>query len=150
MDEALIKSWNDKVGKNDHVYHLGDFSFAPAHHYYQRLNGIKMFIRGNHDRPLEAYLKDVGLSHTLRDVREIKVAGQSIFMSHYAHRVWPRSHHGVWHLYGHSHGSLPDDPNSMSFDCGVDCHNYAPLSFDEVKAIMEKKTFQPIDHHGRS
>jgi calcineurin-like phosphoesterase family protein len=69
-------------------------------------------------------------------------------MSHYPHKVWPSNHRGAWHLYGHCHGSLPDDPNSLSFDCGVDCHDYFPLSFDEVAAIMEKKTFVPLDHHG--
>jgi len=25
MDEELIKRWNSKIRKNDHVYHLGDF-----------------------------------------------------------------------------------------------------------------------------
>ena len=27
-DETLIKNWNEKVGKKDKVYHLGDFAFA--------------------------------------------------------------------------------------------------------------------------
>jgi calcineurin-like phosphoesterase family protein len=65
-------------------------------------------------------------------------------------RVWNKSHHGAWHLYGHSHGTLPDDPNALSFDCGVDCHNYTPISFEQVEAIMAKKTFKPIDHHGKA
>jgi hypothetical protein len=62
-------------------------------------------------------------------------------------RTWNKSHRGSWHLYGHSHGTLPDDPHSMSFDVGVDCHNYRPLSFEQVKAVMSKKLFKPIDHH---
>jgi calcineurin-like phosphoesterase family protein len=49
--------------------------------------------------------------------------------------------------YGHSHGSLPDDNKSLSFDVGCDSHNYRPISYDEVKKIMSKKTFKPIDHH---
>jgi hypothetical protein len=31
----------------------------------------------------------------------------------------------------------------------VDSHNYFPLSFEEVRVIMSKKTFVPIDHHGK-
>lgn len=155
MDEALIANWNAKVTKNDIVFHLGDFSFAPAENYVPRLNGTIRLIRGNHDHPADR------LQHAHRstnkqpfisidDVRQIVVKDQRIWLSHYAHRVWPSSHHGCWHLYGHSHGSLPDDRNSLSFDCGVDCHNYTPLSFEEVQQIMSKKTFKPIDHHGRA
>ena len=43
---------------------------------------------------------------------------QGIVLCHYAMRVWNKSHHGNFMLYGHSHGSLADDPNSMSFDVG--------------------------------
>ena len=145
MDEALIKNWNDKIKSGDIVYHLGDFSFGDAGKYVSRLNGAIYYVRGNHDRPLENYLRVRQMNFP--DVRAIKVGNQALFLSHYAHRVWPKSHRGTWHLYGHSHGTLPDDPNSNSFDCGVDCHNYAPLEFEEVKLIMSKKTFKPVDHH---
>jgi calcineurin-like phosphoesterase family protein len=64
-------------------------------------------------------------------------------------KVWNKSHHGAWHLYGHSHGSLPDDINSLSFDVGVDSHDYKPISYEEVKRIMKKKIFKPLDHHGK-
>jgi calcineurin-like phosphoesterase family protein len=74
---------------------------------------------------------------------------RDITLLHYALRVWNKSHYSSWHLYGHSHGSLPDDPNSMSFDVGIDCHNYTPISFEQVKAIMARKTYVPVDHHGR-
>lgn len=147
MNETLIKNWNDKVKKDDVVYHLGDVGFATAEllrPILLRLNGHKYLCIGNHEK---AALGNRDQFLQITDVRFAKVGNQLIWLSHYAHRVWDRSHHGVWHLYGHSHGSLPDDPNSMSFDVGVDCHNYSPLSFDEVAAIMTKKTFKPIDHH---
>lgn len=52
------------------------------------------------------------------------------------------------HLTGNSHGSLPDDPTQLRIDVGVDCHDFYPLSFSEVKQIMFKKNYLPIDHHG--
>jgi len=64
-------------------------------------------------------------------------------------RVWEKVHRGAWNWYGQSHGSLPDDPNALAFDCGVDCHDQKPLNFHDVQKIMAKKTFVPIDHHGR-
>jgi calcineurin-like phosphoesterase family protein len=42
MDEELIKRWNERVGPDDHVYHLGDFAFgtkAKITEYRKRLNG---------------------------------------------------------------------------------------------------------------
>jgi calcineurin-like phosphoesterase family protein len=54
-------------------------------------------------------------------------------------QLWNAKHHGTYHLYGHSHGSLADDIHSRSFDVGVDCHDFYPLSYAEVKEIMKKK-----------
>jgi len=52
------------------------------------------------------------------------------------------------HLYVIQHGSLPDDPHARSFDVGVDCHGYTPISWNRVKEIMATKHWKPIDHHG--
>jgi calcineurin-like phosphoesterase family protein len=65
-------------------------------------------------------------------------------------RVWNKSHHNSWHLYGHSHGSLP--PHGKSVDVGVDCKEitseYRPLSFKEIKKYMDKRVGEKVDHHG--
>lgn len=157
-DEALIANWNAKITKNDIVYHLGDFCFgkaADALRILGRLNFREFkFVWGNHDRAMESlsntnYPRNV---YFLGDQREVRIPlcfkqSQKIVLNHYAMRIWDKSHFGAYHLYGHSHGSLPDDPNSLSFDVGVDCHNYSPISFEEVQKIMSKKTWKPIDHH---
>ena len=49
-------------------------------------------------------------------------------------------HRGSWHLYGHSHGRLPEVPNSLSMDVGVDTHDFRPWHFDEIKAAMNERT----------
>jgi calcineurin-like phosphoesterase family protein len=67
------------------------------------------------------------------------VGKQGIVLCHYARRVWPHSGRGAWHLYGHSHGNLPDEPLSLSMDVGVDTHIFLPWHFEEVKEIMEAK-----------
>ena len=50
MDEALIANWNARVGADDSVYIVGDFSYnggeAPTQ-YLARLNGHLHLIRGN-------------------------------------------------------------------------------------------------------
>ncbi|MFT5024909.1 MAG: calcineurin-like phosphoesterase family protein, partial [Candidatus Azotimanducaceae bacterium] len=42
------------------------------------------------------------------------------------------AHHGNWHLYGHSHGTLPDLEDQLCFDVGVDCHDFYPLAYEDV------------------
>jgi calcineurin-like phosphoesterase family protein len=68
---------------------------------------------------------------------------ETIILCHYAMRVWDRSHYGSMHLYGHSHGHLPDYGKSM--DVGVDCHNYYPISVDHVRErLSSAKNFNEV------
>ncbi len=149
MNESLISRWNSKVSDSDCVYHLGDVSFGrpeDAKKILNRLNGNIYLIRGNHEQVAENAICRSRFAW-IKDYHRIKVGEQKIYLLHYAMRVWNCSHHGSWHLYGHSHGSLPEIPTSKSFDVGVDCWNYYPISFDEVKAKMDTKIYVPIDHH---
>ncbi len=43
---------------------------------------------------------------------------------------------------------VTDDPNSLSFDVGVDSHAFCPLNVMDIAAIMSEKTFTAI-HHNR-
>ena len=160
MNEVLIERHNSVVTKKDIVYILGDFAFTSNEDdiikIIKRLNGEIHFIAGNHDKPLfsERVYKHFQ-SFSKSSLKEIYVhdpdargGRQPISLCHYAMRVWNKSHHGAFHLYGHSHGSLPDDPTSRSFDIGVDCWDFTPVSYQQVKKIMAKKQWKPIDHHG--
>jgi calcineurin-like phosphoesterase family protein len=131
MDETMIANWNARVGKHDIVWHLGDFSFrCDPLSYFRRLNGRISFILGNHDKRSQL----TRCTHNVMDVKMLRLDGQQVFLSHYGHRVWPTSFHGSLHLYGHSHGTLP--PLGRSMDVGVDCHGFAPISWDTVKVQL--------------
>jgi len=56
-------------------------------------------------------------------------------------RVWSRSHYNSWQLFGHSHGTL--EPIGKQLDIGVDCHDFNPLSFDQVFKIMKSRPDNP-------
>lgn len=150
MDSEMIRRWNALVNPKDDVYYLGDFSFHKADKTLQILNQLKgniFYIKGNHDKNFNAAIKE--RFEWTKDYAEVDVNGQKIILCHYAFRVWNKSHYGSWNLYGHSHGTLLDDPNLLSMDVGVDNHAYAPISFDEIVSLMARKEWKPVDHHGR-
>lgn len=150
MDEILIRKWNEKVKPEDEVYHLGDVGLSSSgklRKILERLNGKIYLINGNHEKSAQAchtrfeWIKDY-YELVVKD-DEFERGEQLIVLFHYAMREWNASHWGTYHLYGHAHGTLPDDLNSLSFDIGVDCHNFYPLSYEEVKAIMKTKRWTP-------
>lgn len=158
-DSALIKRFNSVVSPNDQSYILGDFAFKSKTNIhdiveiFNSLNGKIFYIFGNHDKSLRKewnYItrKTRGKVIFLGDYAEIDVGKQKIILCHYAFKVWNKRHFGSWNLYSHSHGTLPDDPHNLGIDVGVDCHNYYPIEFNQVKEIMAAKTYKPVDGHG--
>lgn len=139
MDEALITNWNNKVKPGDTVYNLGDFCFINKREdilkLRARLNGNIILVEGNHDDNI-GNPGNFGFA-SKHKILEVKINGCHITLCHFSMNVWPRSHYDSWSLFGHTHGTFEGVGKSM--DVGVDPNGYAPVSFEEVKAIMEKK-----------
>lgn len=160
MNRTLIQRWNECVKPDDEIYVVGDISCGSTpekvYEHLIQLNGIKYWIPGNHDKTIRKSTKIVGLFKWVKDLAEISVPydptnphkNQRIVLCHYAMRVWNKSHYGAWQLYGHSHGNLKDDPHALQLDVGVDEWDYRPVSFEQIKERMARKTFKPVDHHG--
>jgi calcineurin-like phosphoesterase family protein len=54
MNEGIVRLWNRQVGYTDTVWVLGDVAMGRVDEtieYVKRLNGQKMLVMGNHDRP---------------------------------------------------------------------------------------------------
>lgn len=144
MNRVMIERWNHRVKRTDTVFLAGDvflkMSQGEALAIRSKLNGNINLILGNHDQIARSipqawgFVKESYLYHTKLGTRKI-----AIYLHHYAQRVWLGSHKGVWHLYGHSHGHLKEDPLSLSFDIGVDCWDYSPVGLDQVIERMEMK-----------
>ena len=138
MNEILIFNWNSVVKRGDIIYVLGDFALTwnknvnKVEKLLNTLNGQKFLIYGNHDR--QAVKRAKGWNWQ-GDYKSIKIEGQKIILFHYSIRNWHHKEKGSWHLYGHSHGNTT--PYGKSFDIGVDCWNFFPVSFEQVKETME-------------
>jgi calcineurin-like phosphoesterase family protein len=148
MNAAIVERWNNVVGDDDVVYHLGDFTLDDLTHFtkwVRQLNGDIKILPGSHDQP---WLQDFVASEKVQVIAplvslefsegERNGQNQVIVLCHYSMQVWDRSNYGSWHLFGHSHGKLKG--SGLSFDVGVDCTEFVPLSLDQVAEKMAHLT----------
>ena len=145
MNEIMIMKWNEKIRKHDTVYHLGDIGLMASSRLIEilnRLNGKIHLIKGNHD-DLNRNCKE--RFEWIKDYHEIKlpnpdsINNQLIVMMHYPLLTWKGKYSGSYHLFGHSHGKLNNFNRNTALDVGVDCHNFYPISFEEVRTIITGK-----------
>jgi calcineurin-like phosphoesterase family protein len=151
MDEGIIANWNSKVQPDDNVYHIGDVFFcqkARAIQILSRLNGKITLVMGNHDKSIRRDNDFQRYFHQVVDYLELTIEGQKMVLSHYPMMTWNGSGRGSWMLHGHCHGNLKYPFEAKIHDVGVDPNHYVPISFQDVKRIMDKKAISVIDHHG--
>ena len=135
MDNAIINKINEVVGRNDELWHLGDFAWKASRcgHYRARLNVRKLHVlQGNHD---SSSLRN--FCSTFDTILCRKFDGQFIHLCHYPMASWAHLHYGGWHLYGHTHGTMEETLNTLwpgrkSLDVGWDVHG-RPISFEEIR-----------------
>jgi calcineurin-like phosphoesterase family protein len=149
MDETLVRAWNAKVPPRAIVYHLGDVGLCQRKRLewiLRRLNGQIRLIRGNHDKNIKGSL--LGYFDWVKDYYESTTPdGIKVVMSHYPFLTWNKSHWGSYSLHGHSHGNLQVLPG-LRMDVGVDTtSDWAPYSYEEIKAHMGQLKAGVFDHH---
>lgn len=147
--ECLIQRHNAKVPDSLGflTIHVGDWfwrtlKLGEALTILGRLHGRHAFIFGNHDELIEKHrdvfaqqLDWIKGENKASGTHIVHFAGRELFLCHYAMRVWNRSHKGSGMLFGHSHNELP--VIGKSFDIGVDGHDFAPWSLEEIDARLD-------------
>lgn len=143
MDEALVAKWNAKVGPEDIVYHLGDFSWPDKADMFHRLNGEKHLLIGNHD-----YTEVKSLPwYSAMQYREVEemIGGEKkkLVLFHYPIADFHGQYKGGYHFYGHVHNTDPSRFSSIlpknAFNVGVEMLNYEPKTFVEIVNAEEQK-----------
>lgn len=166
MNEGIIANWNSVVRWDDDVFIIGDVAMGGKRRADElarilaRLNGVLHLVPGNHDTYIldsEECRKHLIVHPPLLEIKvpDPEEGGkfrQRIVMCHYAMKVWNKSHQGAWHLYGHSHHTMPPDYNIKAFDVGIDGpgYDYRPLSYAQVKDRMAMHVQEAVDHHDRN
>jgi calcineurin-like phosphoesterase family protein len=146
MNDEITNRWNSVVTNKDTVYILGDFAYKNELGFAKQLNGEKYLVPGNHDKLKKP--QKIGDLIVLPPIYKLRMQSfldeygnpRTIVMSHYSMRSWNKSHYASYCLFGHSHGKL--EPYGLSFDVGVDCWNYYPISLEQVEKKMQ--TLKPI------
>ena len=165
MNDTIINNWNSVVKENDIVFHLGDFCFCGSDKFkelIEKLNGRIYLILGNHD------WKTIKQWHATKfegvyQQMSIKIDGRKIYLNHFPFLCYAGTYYrledAVWQWFGHVHSSdknkngLDNQRLSMLFptqyDVGVDNNNYTPVSFEEVKKIIETQMLSLNMHIGK-
>lgn len=151
MNEGLIKRWNDKVGKGDRVYILGDLcwlSGEKAKALVGRLNGNLYLIRGNHDRISKAGYRELFVSIKDYDTLHVKLmdgTNRRVVMCHYPIPLYQGHYNHSIHLYGHVHNTSEEKLTRQMIELlhrqNIECemynvwcgfYNWAPATLDEI------------------
>lgn len=167
MNDYIVNSINGKVGEDDTLFHLGDWSFGGFDNIEEFRNRINCknihLILGNHDHHIERNKGDIQrLFSSVHQYLRLQVsvypetklyAGEvDLVLMHYPIASWHNMNDGVIHLHGHVH--LPPNKKlsqGKAMDVGVDGNNMMPYSLGEIINIMNKqpiaKLSLPQDHH---
>lgn len=166
MNDVLVNEINNKVGENDVLFHLGDFSFGGFENIEEFRSRILCknvhLILGNHDHHIERNKEGIqslfsSVNHYM--VLDLKRPGKgnevhrtSLVLCHFPMASWDSMNQGRIHLHGHVH--LPPHQKvgqGRSLDVGADGNDMVPYSLDEILSILKDRPISrltlPSDHH---
>lgn len=140
MHAELIRRWNSVVQPTDTIFHLGDvmlMDYRKARPFLDQCNGIKILVRGNHDRKPDCFR--LGF-HAVLEEAQMHVPGLGLcVLSHIPLVELP---HGVEaNLHGHMHSR---DLESKRHLCvSVERTDYYPVSAARIVRMLHLKRKHP-------
>ena len=166
MNTAIVDAINDKVGENDVLIHLGDWSFGGFENIKEFRDRIVCknihLILGNHDHHIErdkdgirSLFKSVH-HYTVLDLRRPgngkEMDKYSMVLCHFPIASWDSMNTGRIHLHGHVHlGPHNKIAEGRAMDVGADGNGLSPYSLDEILKLLKdrpiKRLSLPSDHH---
>lgn len=152
MNAALITNINARVTEKDTLWILGDIFFTPVDTAHRILDQIVCknlrVVMGNHDRRLATNNQLLDrFERVYYERADVNINGVVVIMDHYPLLSWRKAGRGSYMLHGHCHGNVPFDPKFRRLDVGVDCHNYSPISWLEIRKKLD--AIDPADARGR-
>ncbi len=156
MNEKIVEIWNNQAGKNDVIYHLGDFvnynyedlNYEPLLNIVKKINAKVILILGNNEKRIlsnvfdgnfekfKSYLLSIGFFDVFESEHEIVVADKNLRLVHCPSDADKTSE---FNLFGHIHrcGFV----KSYGFNVGVDNHNYKLFSEDDILDLYDRRKY---------
>lgn len=155
MDNTIIERWNLKVGKDDIVFHLGDFAFATNKRWQDLislLNGKIYLILGNHDITRWPGTYTMQLFDRVENQMMLKIDNKyKVYLNHFPFLCYDGTYRNpedcTIQLHGHVHervGGIGKDDQRLQYrfpyqyDVGVDNNNFYPVSWEDILKIIHK------------
>ncbi len=165
MNAHLVGNINEKVGQDDILFHLGDWSFGGFEQIEAFRNQIVCrnihIITGNHDHHIERNKEGIqSLFSSVNKYLNLNVkwgvgtmlhGEQRFALMHFPIASWDNMARGAIHLHGHVHFEA-DKRIGMGkmMDVGVDGNELYPIEMHEVLRLMETQPIKSMfifDHH---
>jgi calcineurin-like phosphoesterase family protein len=165
MNSHLIANINEKVEKDDILFHLGDWSFGGFESIQEFRDGIFCrnvhLILGNHDHHIANNKGGVqSLFSSVNKYLDLIVKynvgtllqGEARFaLMHFPIASWDNMSRGAIHLHGHVHF----DPSmrlqvGKMMDVGCEGNELYPIGMNEILSIMRDRPVKSLfskDHH---
>ncbi len=165
MNAHLIGNINEKVGENDILFHLGDWSFGGFEQIELFRNQIVCknvhIITGNHDHHIEndregcqSLFSSVNkyLNLVVKwNVGTPLMGEQRFALMHFPIASWDNMARGAIHLHGHVHFEADKRIGiGKMMDVGVDGNELYPIEMGEILKLMRDqpiKSMFTFDHH---
>lgn len=139
MFDTYIDNWNSRVGKNDVVYHLGNFAWDPisCESSMVHLQGKINFIQAHYD----SHMPDMSLikmgKHILLQNQIAIIPDTNCIVSYWPMLDWPGKEEGIIHVHG---GDVPTDiENGYRFNANIDNWNNAPIELEFFKELIQSQ-----------
>jgi calcineurin-like phosphoesterase family protein len=156
MNSFIVDNMNSKIGPDDTLIHLGDFSFGGFDKIGQFLDRLVCknihLVLGNHDHHIKNNRENIHDRFlSIQNYLEVNIGGADFVLSHYPLCSWNQLSKGAIQLHGHVH--LPTNKkwgNGKRLDVGVDGNNYQPYKLTEIVHMMDRREVRSEivnDHH---
>jgi calcineurin-like phosphoesterase family protein len=157
MNAAIVNNINNRVGQDDILIHLGDWSFGGFENIedlHDRLicKNIHLIL-GNHDHHIDRNRGNVrSLFKSVSWFDQFEYMGETIEMCHYPLSSWNGLNKGRIHLHGHVHLTNDKKISYRRMDVGMDGNlEFEPYNLHDVIKMLKKKDIGSemgsLDHH---
>lgn len=150
FNQRIIRHWRAMVAPEDLIYHLGDFYLGNRTgfvEYVDKLPGVKILIKGNHDREKDDWYLNRGFAAVMNfaaviartNVKENKehFLYTRVLLSHRPMDIPVFKKYKTINIHGHFH-------NNTHAKCSIEPEVIAKLTSDHYLFSLEDTNYKPV------